>query len=336
MSLRIRRSQSSILYIYFILCSLTPPQAAGNALAGFNLNNITHTRKVKLAASAGWISILTNTLLFGLKYWAGIVTGSVAIIADAWHTLSDSLSSVIVIFSLKISRKPPDEDHPFGHGRADLIASVIIGVMLAVVALNFFIESIQRLMEREAVLYGRIALIVTIISILLKEFLAQYAFFASRKTGSKALRADGWHHRSDAISSVLVLIGIFVDEYFWWIDGVLGILISLLLVYATVEILRDSTSRILGEKPDEKLVANIRDICQRVSKIPVYPHHFNIHRYGDHVELTLHIILPADQSLEQAHLIATDIEDAIRDELGIESTIHMEPSEEVRSQNGCE
>ena len=168
-----------------------------------------------MASRAGWVSIFTNLLLFALKYWAGIVTGSVAIIVDAWHTLSDSLSSVIVIISVRISGKPPDKDHPFGHGRADLIASMIIRIMLAVVALNFFIQSFERLMNREAVQFGRIALIAIIISILLKELLAQYAFFASRRTGSKVLRADGWHHRSDAISSVLVLIGIFLDEYFW-------------------------------------------------------------------------------------------------------------------------
>ncbi len=288
--------------------------------------------KSRINSSAGWISIITNFLLFILKYWAGIVTGSVAIIVDAWHTLSDSLSSVIVVISTRISRKPPDTDHPFGHGRADLIASLIIGFMLGVVAINFFIESAHRLMNNEAVQFGRIALIVIIISILFKEFLAQYAFMASRKTGSKALRADGWHHRSDAISSVLVLIGIFLNDFFWWIDGVLGILISLLLVYAMFEILKDSISRILGEKPDNELIEKIREICLRRSGIHLYPHHFHIHTYGDHSELTLHINLPNDLSLEQAHTIATDIEDTIREELSIEATIHMEPMEEDRIQ----
>ncbi|MBL7111321.1 MAG: cation transporter [Bacteroidales bacterium] len=289
------------------------------------MDKINKIKNSKIASSAGWVSIITNILLFILKYWAGVVTGSVAIIVDAWHTLSDSLSSVIVILSIRISRKPPDTDHPFGHGRADLIASLIIGFMLGVVAINFFIESAERLMNKDAVQFGRFALIVIIISILFKEFLAQYAFMASRKTGSKALRADGWHHRSDAISSVLVLIGIFLDDFFWWIDGVLGILISLLLVYAMFEILKDSISRILGEKPDNELVAKIREICQRCSGILLYPHHFHIHRYGDHSELTLHINLPKDLSLEQAHNIATEIEEAIREELDMETTIHMEP-----------
>ena len=98
-----------------------------------------------------------------------------------------------------------------------------------------------------------------------------------------------------------------------------------MLVYATFEILKDSISRILGEKPDNDLIESIRDICQRVSKIHVHPHHIHIHRYGNHAELTLHITLPGDQSLEQAHSTATDIEDVIREELGIEATIHMEP-----------
>jgi len=279
----------------------------------------------RTASTAGWISILVNTFLFGFKYWAGVVTGSVAIIVDAWHTLSDSLSSVIVLLGIKISRKPADANHPFGHGRADLIASLIIGVILGVVAVNFLIESIERLAQKESVHYGTVALIAIITSIVMKELMAQYAFWAGKKTKSKSLRADAWHHRSDAISSVIILIGFFLDDYFWWIDGVLGILVTLMLFYATYEILRDSISRILGDKPDDKLVSDIRDICNRFSDNPLYPHHLHVHHYGQHTELTLHIKLSGKHSLDFAHEMATKIEETIRKELGIEATIHMEP-----------
>jgi len=283
---------------------------------------------IRAGITAGWISIVVNTLLFGLKYWAGIVTGSVAIIADAWHTMSDSISSVIVLISIRISRKPADREHPFGHGRADLVASLFIGVILGVVAINFLIESVQKLIQHESVQFGNFALIVIIISIILKEFLAQFSFWAGRKTHSTALKADAWHHRSDALSSILILIGIFLDDLFWWIDGVLGILVTLFLLQATYKILQDSIGRILGEKPDEELIISIQDICTRASSAPIHPHHIHLHRYGKHTELTLHIYLPKEQSLEEAHNIATDIEDLIRKELDIEATIHMEPMEE--------
>ncbi|HKL30993.1 MAG TPA: cation diffusion facilitator family transporter, partial [Tangfeifania sp.] len=99
--------------------------------------------KDKYIAREGWLSIFGNVFLFGLKYWAGISTGSLALIADAWHTLSDSVSSVIVLIGGKISRKPADDDHPFGHGRAEHIASVIIGVLLAIIAFDFIVGAVQ-------------------------------------------------------------------------------------------------------------------------------------------------------------------------------------------------
>ena len=117
------------------------------------------TGRSNIAYRAGWISILVNVLLFALKYWAGIVSGSVAIMADAWHTLSDSITSVIVIIGVWFSGRPPDKEHPFGHGRAELLAAIIIGVVLAVIAFEFGLESIRRITDREPAEYGTLAII---------------------------------------------------------------------------------------------------------------------------------------------------------------------------------
>ena len=160
------------------------------------------TIKNKLAFIEGWLSIFINTVLFALKYWAGVATGSVAIIADAWHTLSDSLTSVLVIIGEKISRKPADSEHPFGHGRAELIAAIIIGGLLAAVAVNFFAEALMKFKNREAANYNIFAVAVFVLSVILKEGLAQFSGWASKKTGMLSLKADSWHHRSDAIASV--------------------------------------------------------------------------------------------------------------------------------------
>jgi cation diffusion facilitator family transporter len=277
------------------------------------------------AARAGWISILVNVLLFGFKYWAGIASGSVAIMADAWHTLSDSITSVIVITSVWIARRPADREHPFGHGRVEILATAIIGVILAVIAVEFCLESVRRLMHREAAAYGTLAIIVTAASVLAKEGLARYAIRIGKVTGSKSIAADAWHHRSDAISSVVILAGIFLNRYIWWTDGVLGILVSLLILYASYEIMRDVFNSFLGEKPDEKLVRSVSDICSRHYESRVYPHHVHVHHYGAHTEMTFHIKLDKDLSLEVAHHIASMIEEDIRSELGIETTIHTEP-----------
>jgi len=161
----------------------------------------------------------------------------------------------------------------------------------------------------------------------LKEFLAQYSFFAGKKSGNTALKADAWHHRSDALSSVLILVGIIISKYFWWVDGILGILVTILLLYATYQILNTSISSILGEEPDEDLCKQVEEILSAGQPENMHAHHFHLHKYGEHRELTFHIMLPENYTLTQAHDTATRLEDEIREKLGIEATIHMEPLE---------
>ncbi len=272
----------------------------------------------------GWVSICGNILLFFLKLWVGLITGSVALTADAYHTLTDSISSGIVIVSGWLSSKPADEKHPFGHGRSDLISSVIIGVLLALIGFEFLLKSVEQIQSGAGVDYGKAAIIVTVISILVKELMAQFAFWAGRKSDSTILKADGWHHRTDALSSVVILIGILCGSFADWIDGALGILVSLMIFYASYEILRDSVSRLIGETPDRKVVDKIEALIVKMD-LDVQPHHFHLHRYGDHVELTFHLTMDGDLTLEQAHDQAHRIEQALRDQMRIEATIHMEP-----------
>lgn len=281
--------------------------------------------KNKLINREGWLSIIGNLVLFALKYWAGIVTGSLALIADAWHTLSDSVSSVIVLIGGKISRKPADDDHPFGHGRAEHIAAVIIGVILAIIAFDFVVGAIEKFSSKEITIFGTIAWIATIISIVVKEGMAQYAFWAARKTNSTILRADGWHHRTDALSSVVILIGIAVGKYFWWTDAVLSFIVALMIGWASYEILSKEIKSLLGESPSEKLLQSIHQTAQNACKQPIHLHHIHIHKYGEHSELSCHIKLPPKMPLEDAHEICTRIEDAIEEKFGFISTIHPEP-----------
>jgi cation diffusion facilitator family transporter len=282
-------------------------------------------KKSQLAIQEGWVSVIANSLLFVLKFWAGLATGSIAIIADAWHTLSDSMTSVVVVIGVKISSKPADNEHPFGHGRAELIAALVIGVLLSVVAFNFVLEGVNRLRTRELVNYSTFAIVATIVSIVVKEGLAQYAFRIARKSDSRSVRADAWHHRSDAISSVVILAGIFLGRHAWWIDGVLGIVVAFLIFYAAYDILRDAMHTMMGEVPEIDLIEKVGRICKHESLLEMKPHHFHIHRYGEHTEMTFHIRLPDNLSLYDSHEIATRIESRIKTETGIVSTIHMEP-----------
>ena len=273
----------------------------------------------------GWISIAVNLILFGMKYWVGFMTGSIAIIADAWHTLSDSFTSIVILVGTRASRKPSDKEHPFGHGRIELIASVIIGVLLVVVGFNFIVESVQKLRLHAQSTFSNAAVWVFAASLLSKEGLAQFSIWGGKKSGIAALRADGWHHRSDAIASAAILAGIFIGRYAWWVDGVLGIVVSLFIIYAAVQILREGISPLLGEAPGEKLEREIIKIANEVTGRDIQVHHLHIHRYGNHTEMTFHIYLPGVTQLRDAHALASCLEESIRHRLHIESTIHIEP-----------
>lgn len=273
----------------------------------------------------GMVSIFINTLLFVLKMWAGVVSGSIALTADAWHTLSDSLSSIIVLFSVNLSNKGPDKNHPFGHGRWEYIGAIFIGFLLGLVAYDFLKESVVHFRAHEEANFGTLAIVVTSISIVVKELLAQYAFYVARHTGNLAIKADGWHHRTDAFSSLFVLIGIFISDQFWWIDSALGLIISLMLFYSAYGITIDAINKLLGEKPSDELIEKVKLIIRLSQEKEMYPHHFHLHNYVSSQELTFHIMVEEAMDVKTAHTIVTDIEKKIYTELDIKATVHVEP-----------
>lgn len=288
------------------------------------VSTMSSKQKLYLASLEGWVSIVVNLLLFGFKFWAGTVTGSVAIVADAWHTLSDSFTSVVVIAGSQAARKPPDEEHPFGHGRFELIGALVIGLLLMLVAFGFVREGIARLGKHTPVQFNHFALIITAVSVIVKEVMARFSYWAGKRTGLQSLKADGWHHRSDAITSAVILIGVAAGSRFWWLDSVLGIIVAVLILYAAWEILRDTINPLLGESPDPALLGKMIAIARETSGRPLDVHHVHLHSYGDHREITFHIRLPGDMSIREGHGIATDIEKVMREKLGLEATIHVE------------
>ena len=281
--------------------------------------------KTKAGYREGIISIITNIGLFGIKVWAGIIAGSVALLADAWHTIADSLSSFIVIIGSKLASKKADGNHPFGYGRWEPIAAIFIGIFLFLIAINFIYESVIRFREQETADFGIIAITVTFISAVVKGALAYYAFYLYRKTGNMAVKADGWHHQSDALTSVIILAGIFLSGRFWWIDSLLGAIISLILIYAVYEIMKESVKKLLGERPDPELIKRVESIIEVSYHEDVMPHHYHLHNYIDHKELTFHIKVDNNMDIHAGHLIATDIENKILRELNVIATIHVEP-----------
>jgi cation diffusion facilitator family transporter len=281
--------------------------------------------KVKGGYVEGIVSIILNTLLFAAKLWAGIVSGSLALIADAWHTLSDSISSVVLVITSKLMSRKADKEHPFGHGRWEQISALFIAFILGIIGYDFLKQAIAKFGEKEMVQFGTLAYVVMGASVVVKEALAQYAFYIAKKTGNEGVRADGWHHRSDSLASLIVLLGILFAQQFWWIDSALAVIVALFLFYATFTIIKETVTKMLGTVPDkvliEKITANVRAAYHDSLQI----HHFHIHDYVTQKELTLHIRLDKNMSIEKGHRVASEIEDKIKNDFGISATIHIEP-----------
>lgn len=275
-----------------------------------------------------WVSIAGNLILFIIKLFAGITSKSVAVIADAWHTLSDSISSLIVLISLKISEKRPTKQFPFGFGRADTIASGILSIILVVISIEFLIKGIDKLLHKETATYGLIVYVAMGLTIIFKEAMAQISIWGAKKSGKKSLKADAWHHRSDAISSIVIIIGVLLNKYFWWIDGALAILVALIIGYTAFEIMKDVARSVIGESPNEELTNKIKKISNKAATMNVFSHHIHLHSYGNHHELTMHIYLPPNLEIHLAHELTDAIEIALKKELQIVATIHIEPMPE--------
>lgn len=286
-------------------------------------------RNSKIAKSEGVIAIAGNALLGSFKLWVGYATNSLAVVADAWETLSDCISSAVLLVGLKISEIPADKEHPFGHGRAELIASVVIAMLLAGVGFSFSKGGVEKIIARESAEFGWLAFSAMISTIIIKEAMAQYAFWTARKTNLTSLRADAYHHRSDTLSSAILLVGMIVSKFngnaFWWMDGALSCIVGILLLRLAWTVLRDASKRLLGTAVPAEIETQIRELCERIGNdSDLDLHHMHFHEYGTHSEVTFHIRFDGDTPLREAHECADRIEHAIFKELSLHATIHLE------------
>jgi cation diffusion facilitator family transporter len=279
----------------------------------------------------GFLSITFNILLSVLKFIFGTLLNSVSLIADALHSLSDVITSVIVVFGFKIAAKPPDEEHPFGHGRAERIVSIIVACLLIVVGFEFFMGGFERFRNPIPIKSDALVIGVLVGSIFIKEFLYQVALHLGRKINSASLRADALHHRTDAISTVLVLIGFICFRFgLFSLDGLMGMAVALIIVYTGISIIIESGNFLIGQAPSSSLVDKIKDTAARCDGVNDV-HHIHVHDYGGQLEVTIHVRLKSNIHLNDAHQKASDVEEAIKRCVpGAEVTVHLEPFDEER------
>lgn len=277
---------------------------------------------------------ITNMILLICKFAAGILGNSAAMIADAVHSLSDFLTDIVVIVMVRLSSKPADSDHDYGHGKYETIATSIIGITLVVVGVMIGWNGIEKI---AAFCNGEpqkspeiIALVAALASICLKEWLYRVTKKVASEVNSQALEANAWHHRSDAFSSIGTAIGIggavILGNSWAVLDAIAAVVVSVMIVMTAMRLLREASGELLEESLPKTTEDRITAIVYR-DKMVHDMHNLHTRKIGNIIAIEMHLRMPGNITLTDAHKHATAIETSLRDEFGKSTHImlHMEP-----------
>ena len=280
------------------------------------------------------VGSIVNLLLLIFKFVAGIMGHSAAMVADAVHSLSDFVTDIIVIVFVKISGKPEDDNHRYGHGKYETLATAMIGVALFVVGIGLLVNGATKIYEviNGAILPApsMIALIAAVVSIVAKELIYRYTVRAGKKLNSQAVIANAWHHRSDAFSSIGTVIGIggaiFLGERWRILDPIAAVAISGFILKVAIDLIKSCLDELLERSLPADTERKIMDIIESFPEISS-PHHLRTRRIGSHIAIEVHVRLDGKMSLEEAHAVVTMVERRLKDEFGPNTHIgiHMEP-----------
>jgi cation diffusion facilitator family transporter len=273
----------------------------------------------------GWVSIIVNGLLFFLKLLIGVIIGSISVIADAFHTLTDIVSSGVVIWGFNESEKPADKEHPYGHGRAEYVATLVIAILLIVAGIEFIESSIEHIVNPTIVEPEWWMIISIIITIFIKMIVALYAEFLSSKIASGTLHADAWHHRADAISSFLVASAMILGKFgYVQVDGWTGLIVALFIMWTGFGIAKTAVDDLIGRPPTIEEINDIRQLSQNVEGV-IGVHDIAVHSYGKDKFASIHIEIDEDENQMDAHNISENVEKILNKKLGVSPTVHVDP-----------
>lgn len=280
------------------------------------------------------VGSVVNLLLLVFKFVAGILGHSAAMLADAVHSLSDFVTDIIVIVFVRISSKPEDEGHDYGHGKYETLATAIIGLILLFVGFGILWNGATSIWDfwqgGELKEPGMLALWAALASILFKELLYQYTVLKGRRLNSQAVVANAWHHRSDALSSIGTAVGIggaiLLGEQWLILDPLAAVVVSLFIMKVAIQLLVPSMNELL----EKSLPAEVEEkIKQEILAFPgvTSPHHLRTRRIGSSYAIEVHIRMDGQITLEEAHHTATAIENRLKSEFGSRTyiNIHVEP-----------
>ena len=275
-----------------------------------------------------------NVLLLLFKFVAGIVGHSSAMVADAVHSLSDFVTDIIVLVFVRISGKPQDKSHDYGHAKYETLAMTIIGIALLAVAIGIIYGGAMKIVEwmrgTQLEAPGMLALWAALLSVVLKEGVYRYSVMRGRQLNSQVVIANAWHHRSDALSSIGTALGIggaiFLGQRWTVLDPVASVVVGAFIVKVAASLLLNG----IGDLMEQSLPDAVEDeILQLVASLPgvVEPHALRTRRLGNHYAIELHIRMDGKVSLSEAHETASQVEQQLRERYGADThvAVHMEP-----------
>lgn len=285
-----------------------------------------------------YVGLIINLLLSVLKFMMGILGQSTAMLADAFHSVSDSFSDIVVLIGFRYVKKPIDDTHDYGHGKIETLMTAAIGLMLLGVAIFIAFSSIDKIIKS---LQGEIiprpefiALYAAIISIIVKEFLYRYALNVGKEIRSPLVIANAWHHRTDSLSSIGAMIGIggaiFLGESWIILDPLAAVFVSVLIIKVGFKILQDSIKELIETSVDDEKKKELLDLILNVEGVKDL-HKLRIRHIGHYYSMGVHILVSKSLNVFEAHQISEKVEDKIKDYLGLDTivTVHIEPYEEI-------
>ena len=277
---------------------------------------------------------LVNIALTLLKFAAGVIGASAAMIADAVHSLSDLLTDFVVLLFVKLSSRPADNDHPYGHGKYETLATTIVALALMAAGGVLLAEGIEKIISAlngdPLPMPGRIALWAALVSIAAKEGVYWLTILVARRVDSPALKANAWHHRTDALSSVATAIGIggalLLGGQWAILDPVAAVIVSIFIIVAAAKMLHDAVQELLEKRLPEDVEQQIREIVENDSEMNEM-HHLRTRRVGSVYSISMHLRMRGNTSLYEAHRHSMLLEEKLRERFGQQTliSIHIEP-----------
>ncbi len=284
----------------------------------------------KIAIKVSIISIILNCLLTLIKFISGVISKSSAMISDSVHSLSDVLSTFIVIIGVKISNKKADSDHPYGHERIECVSAIILSGMLFIIGALIGINGIKNVTNSSnLVMPGVLALIASIISIISKEAMYQYTIRVSKKINSAALKADAWHHRSDALSSIGSFIGILGSRLgFKIFDPLASVIISLCIIKVSIDIFKDAIDKMVDKSCDKEVIDKVISVIEKNESVKNIDD-IKTRQFGNKAYVDVEISVDENLLLKDAHKVAEEIHDSVENEINIvkHCMVHVNPYE---------